>query len=411
MKRRTEDRLPPDINFLNNLLVPADSKIILLVLDGLGGLPVIPGGPTELEAAETPHLDALANEGLCGLHEPAGPGITVGSGPAHLAVFGFDPRHYQIGRGVLSALGTGFNLQNGDVAARGNLCTVDDSGCVMDRRAGRIESTKGRELCEVLNEIKIPDFEVFVKPIKEYRFTLVLRGKNLSPRIADTDPQATGTEPREVNATSKEAGNTADLVRQFLEQARDKLAEHHPANMVLLRGFSSRPAWPTFSKAFGLRGAALADYPLYRGVARLLGMTALDCGNSMESKTNLMKESWDEYDFFYIHVKGTDSAGEDGDAKAKQTLISQADPHIPALREMEPDVLIVTGDHSTPAAVKSHSSHPVPTVLWANHVRPDTVATFGERDCIAGGLGPRFAVTDLMPLALAHAGRLRKFGA
>jgi 2,3-bisphosphoglycerate-independent phosphoglycerate mutase len=382
-----------------------------MVLDGLGGLPVKPGGATELEAANTPNFDTLASEGICGLHEPAGAGITVGSGLAHLAVFGFNPRQYEIGRGVLSALGIGFDLQEGDVAARGNFCTVDDAGCVTDRRAGRIESEKGRALCTLLNEIKIPGVELFVKPVKEYRFALVLRGQDLSSHIAETDPQKTGKEPLAPEATSEEAGKTADLVQQFLEQARRKLAKHHPANMVLLRGFSSHPAWPTFREAFGLRGAALADYPMYRGVARLLGMDAPDCEHPLESKIDVMKQRWEEFDFFYIHVKHTDSAGEDGNAERKQKLMAQADQQLPALRELGPDVLIVTDDHSTPATMKSHSWHPVPTVLWAKNVRPDAVASFGERACIAGGLDPRFTATDLMPLALAHAGRLIKYGA
>lgn len=243
-----------ELKFLRDLLAPADSKIILMVLDGLGGLPTEPGGSTALEAADTPNLDALASEGICGLHEPAGPGITLGSGPAHLALFGFDPRQYQIGRGVLSALGIGFDLRDGDVAARGNFCTVDDDGQVTDRRAGRIGSEKGRELCAILNEIEIPGIEVFVEPVKEYRFVLVLRGEDLSAHIADTDPQQTGKEPREAEATSGKAKDTASLVQQFLDQARERMADHHPANMVLLRGFSSRPDWPSFREVFGLSG-------------------------------------------------------------------------------------------------------------------------------------------------------------
>ena len=400
-----------ELKFLRDQLAPADSKIVLMVLDGLGGLSAEPGGSTPLEAADTPNLDALAKEGICGLHEPAGPGITPGSGPAHLALFGYDPRQYQVGRGVLSALGIGLDLQDGDVAARGNFCTVDDDGKVTDRRAGRIGSEKGRELCAILNEIAIPGIEVFVEPVKEYRFVLVLRGEDLSAHIADTDPQQTGKKPREVEATSGKAEDTASLVQQFLDQAREKLADHHPANMVLLRGFSSQPDWPSFREVFGLRGTALADYPMYRGVARLLDMNAPDCGHPLENKIKVVGESWEDFDFFYLHVKRTDSVGEDGDAATKRNLIEQADQQLPALRELGADVLIVTGDHSTPAAMESHSWHPVPTVLWAKNARLDSVTTFGEKACIAGGLGPRFAATDLMPLALAHAERLKKFGA
>ncbi len=398
-------------DFISRLLVPAKTRIILLVIDGLGGLPVTPGGQTELEAAITPNLDMLAAEGLCGLHEPVGTGITPGSGPSHLALFGYDPRRYQVGRGVLSALGSGFNLQDSDVAARGNFCTVDDSGSITDRRAGRIDTRTNRELCSVLREIELPGIELFIEPVKEYRFLFVLRGAELSAQITDSDPQQTGRKPHEPDPLVSEAENTAQRVRRFLDQARQKLTPHHPANMVLLRGFSSRPSWPTFSEIFGLRAAALAGYPMYRGVAQLLGMSILNCEDSLESKISMLKAHWEKFDFFYVHYKPADSAGEDGDAEKKQHCIEELDRCIPALRELRPEVLIVTGDHSTPAVMKSHSWHPVPTILWADNCRPDGIKLFGERACLAGGLGPRFAATDLIPLALAHAGRLKKFGA
>lgn len=400
-----------DFDLISSLLVPANTKIIMLVIDGLGGLPVTAGGPTELEAANTPNLDMLATEGMCGLHEPVGTGITPGSGPSHLALFGYDPRQYQVGRGVLSALGSGFNLQDGDVAARGNFCTVDDSGFITDRRAGRIDTSTNRKLCAILREIELPGVELFIEPVKEYRFLLVLRGSELSAEIADSDPQQTGHKPREPDPLVPDAEHTAQRVQHFLEQAREKLATHEPANMVLLRGFSSRPSWPSFNEVFGLKAAAVAGYPLYRGVAQLLGMDILDCEDTFDSKMAVLKEQWEKFDFFYVHYKPTDSAGEDGDAEKKQRCIEEVDQIIPALRELQPEVLIVTGDHSSPALMKSHSWHPVPTVLWGDNCRPDEVTLFGERACVAGGLGPRFAATDLIPLALAHAGRLQKFGA
>jgi len=403
--------MTPDFDFISPLLVAANTRVVLLVIDGLGGLPVTAGGQTELEAANTPNLDMLAAEGLCGLHEPIGTGITPGSGPSHLALFGYDPLRYQVGRGVLSALGSGFNLQDNDVAARGNFCTLDDSGLITDRRAGRIDTNTNRELCSKLREIEVPGVELFVEPVEEYRFLFVLRGAELSASVTDSDPQQTGKEPREPDPLTAEAEHTAQLVRDFLEQAREKLASHDPANMVLLRGFSSRPSWPIFSEVFGLQPAALAGYPMYRGVAQLLGMTVLSCDDSLESKIATLKAHWEKFDFFYIHYKPTDSAGEDGDAEKKQRCIEAVDRSIPALRDLQPDVLIVTGDHSTPAVMKSHSWHPVPAILWAANCRPDEVKRFGERACLGGGLGPRFAATDLMPLALAHAGRLQKFGA
>ncbi|MFO7765604.1 MAG: 2,3-bisphosphoglycerate-independent phosphoglycerate mutase [Pelovirga sp.] len=403
--------MTPDFDFISPLLVPAKTRIIMLVIDGLGGLPVTAGGQTELEAASSPNLDMLAAEGIGGLHQPVGTGITPGSGPSHLALFGYDPRQYQVGRGVLSALGGGFNLQDGDVAARGNFCTMDDSGLITDRRAGRIDTSTNRKLCEILREIELPGVELFIEPVKEYRFLLVLRGSELSAKIADSDPQQTGHKPREPDPLIPDAEHTAQLVQHFLEQAHEKLATHEPANMVLLRGFSSRPAWPSFNEVFGLKAAAVAGYPLYRGVAQLLGMEILDCEDTLDSKMAALKEQWEQFDFFYVHYKPTDSAGEDGDAEKKQRCVEEMDQIIPALRELQPEVLIVTGDHSSPAPMKAHSWHPVPTVLWGDNCRPDEVTLFGERACVGGGLGPRFAATDLIPLALAHAGRLQKFGA
>lgn len=403
--------IPPEMNFIKELIAPADTRIVMLVLDGLGGLPVEPGGPTELEAAETPNLDALATEGLCGLHEPVGPGITPGSGPAHLALFGYDPKHFRVGRGVLSAMGVGLEPRDTDVAARGNFCTVDKDGRVTDRRAGRLDTAKNRELCALLREITIPDVEFIIEPVMDYRFLLVLRGEKLAPDVNDTDPQQTGATPLIPEAKTPKAEKTAQLVRAFIKEARAKLENHHPANMVLLRGFSSRPSWPLFQDVFGLRAAALAHYPTYRGVARLLGMQVLDCEESLDEKIGVMQSHWKEFDFFYLHVKGTDSAGEDGNAEKKQALIANVDRHLPEIRKLQPDVLIVTGDHSTPAVMKSHSWHPVPSILWANTCRPDSVTKFGERSHITGGLGLHIPSTDLIPLALAHARRLRKFGA
>ncbi len=401
-----------DLNFMSNLGQPNESKIVLLVMDGLGGLPLVPGGQTELEAAHTPNLDALAARSICGLHQPIAAGITPGSGPAHLALFGYDPLKYQVGRGVLSALGVDFDLQPGDVAARGNFATLDDEGRVADRRAGRISSQKNQELCELLRqEIDLPGVQFFVQTVKEYRFLLVLRGEGLSGELDDTDPQEVGEEPLRPQHQSPEAEGTARLVAQFVEQARQVLADHHPANMVLLRGFSRRPDWPSFEKSFGLRAAAIAGYPMYRGVSKLVGMGVLDAPDDVEKEFQLLAQRWDEFDFFFVHVKQIDSAGEDGDFERKVALIEETDQLIPRLLDLGPDALIVTGDHSTPALLKYHSWHPVPTLLWSPHCRPDGVEQFGERACLVGGLGPRLPATDLMPLALAHALRLEKFGA
>lgn len=401
-----------ELDFIRQLMNPnKKTKIVLLVLDGVGGLPMDNDGPTELEAANTPHLDRLAAQSICGLHEPIGAGITPGSGPGHLALFGYDPRKYQIGRGVLSALGIGFDLKKTDVAARGNFCTLDAAGNVVDRRAGRIPTEKNKELLERLRQIELPDAEVFLKAVKDYRMLLVLRGKNLGADLADTDPQETGVPPLEPQARSPQAEETARLVEEFLCRTREILADETPANMLLLRGFAKLPDWPTLPQVYGLKSAAIASYPMYRGVARLVGMESLDSDGTLEGEFDILEEYWDDFDYFFVHVKPIDSAGEDGDFERKVRHIEEADAHIPRVLDLKPDVLVVTGDHSTPSKMKYHSWHPVPTLLQSTYCRPDNVKAFGERACINGGLGPRIPVTDLMPLAMAHAERLEKFGA
>ncbi|MEJ2596793.1 MAG: 2,3-bisphosphoglycerate-independent phosphoglycerate mutase [Anaerolineales bacterium] len=400
-----------DFTTIQNLLEPAETRIVLLVMDGLGGLPLEPNGFTELEQAHTPNLDRLAAEGICGLHQPVLPGVTPGSGPAHLALFGYDPVKYQVGRGVLSALGVDFDLKANDVAARGNFCTLDDEGRVTDRRAGRIPTEKNKELCELLREIELPDVEVFIETVKEYRLLLVLRGKGLSGELADTDPQEVGEKPLKPRPMSAEAKRTAGLVEKFLEQTRQKLADHHPANMILLRGFSKPPDWPLFGDVFGLRSAAIAAYPMYRGVAKLVGMHVLETGTEFADEFSTLEDRWGDYDFFFVHMKPIDSAGEDGDFDRKVRLIEDVDRLIPRLLKLEPDVVLVTGDHSTPSLLRYHSWHPVPVLIWSKYCRSDAVKSFGERACMSGGLGPRIPAVDLMPLALANALRLKKFGA
>ena len=401
-----------DISLIQKLVKPADTKIVLLIMDGIGGLPNENDNCTELESAYTPNLDALAKESICGLQIPISAGMTPGSGPGHLGVFGYDPLTYQVGRGVLAANGIGFDLQDGDIAARGNFCTVDEHGTVTDRRAGRISTEINQKLCTLLQEqINIPNVEVFIKTVKEHRFLLVLRGKNLSGQIKDTDPQEIGKKPFDPVVTDPSAEYTANLISQFIHQTQNILRDQHPANMVLLRGFSEKPCWPQMPECFGLKAAAIAAYPMYRGVAKLIGMDVLETGDQIVDEFNTIKKHWDEYDFFYVHIKKTDSYGEDGDFDKKRSIIEEVDTYIPFLKNLHPDVIVITGDHSTPAKLKAHSWHPVPVMLWSADCRKDGVETFGERACITGGLGPRLPAVDLMPLALANAKRLEKFGA
>ncbi len=404
-----------EFELIKSLQIPAKTKIVQLVMDGLGGLPRELDGKTELEAAPTPNLDALAARSQLGLAVPVRPGITPGSGPAHLALFGYDPLTYDIGRGVLEALGIGFDLQPEDVAARGNFCSVDDKGLITDRRAGRIPTEVNRKLVALLRDIRLPGVQTFVETVKEYRFVLVLRptaGQRLHAHIADTDPQRLGVPPLPARALDKASEPTAALLNEWLTAARTILKAHPPANSLNLRGVAQDPGLPKFPTIYGLRAAAIATYPMYRGVARLVGMDVLPvAGETVEDEVETLRTYWSEYDYFFFHVKKTDSAGEDGDFEGKAAVIAHVDEVVlPAILALDPDVLIVTGDHSTPSALKSHSWHPVPTLLWSRYCLPDGVAGFGERACGRGSLGV-FPASEELPLALGHALRLTKYGA
>ncbi len=401
------------IEQIEELAQPSSSRIILLVIDGLGGLPRPETGKTELETARTPNLDLLAKEGICGLIDPVSTGVTPGSGPGHLALFGYDPLRFTIGRGILEALGVDFPLHDGDVAARGNFCTIDESGIVTDRRAGRISTEKCAELCQRMVGIKIKGAEILVSPVKEHRCVVVFRRENLCPALSDSDPQKIGLAPRSVEALSPEAEETAQLANEFLSEAGNILKSEHPANMVLLRGFSQHPHLPPMSEIYKLNPAAIATYPMYRGLARLAGMEILESGPSLSDELDTLSLHYHgtvPYDFFFIHVKATDSAGEDGDFNRKVSVIEEVDSHIPRLMELSPDVVMVTGDHSTPAMLKAHSWHPVPFLLRSQWCRPDSVTDFSESSCARGSMG-RFPGVDIMPLAMANALKLSKFGA
>ena len=387
-----------------------DSKIVLLVSDGLGGLPQEPGGKTELETANTPNLDELARKGTLGRSIPVLPGITPGSGPGHLGLFGYDPLQFNIGRGVLEALGIDFELGPDDVAIRGNFCSLDDQGNITDRRAGRIASEIGAALCEKLDKIEIPGVEVFVRHVKEYRLVIVLRAKGLGGDINDTDPQKTGVPPLEPVGQNEASQKTAELCKEFLSQAAVILKDDHPANLLTMRGIAKMPEIPTFEEVYGTRAAAIAVYPMYRGLARLVSMDVQDAGQTLESQMDCLEKIWDDYDFFFVHYKYTDSTGEDGNFAAKVAKTEEVDSCIPRINALKPDVLIVTGDHSTPSKMKAHSWHPVPVLLSAENARFDACQSFGESECIQGGLG-QFKAKYLMWLAMAHAGRMEKYGA
>jgi len=404
-----------DVSLAHSLAFHGDGggTIIMLVMDGLGGLPHPDTGLTELESAATPHLDALAARSSLGMLAPVGNGITPGSGPGHLALFGYDPVESMIGRGVLSALGVGFELHQGDVAARLNLATLDHDGIVTDRRAGRPSDEDGRRVIETVRKnLRMPEgVEVTLIHEKEHRAVLVLRGEGLGAGITDTDPQRTDLPPVPATATAAAPASerTAGIVQDILDQVRDILSDEPRVNSFLARGFAEFAPYPTFEKRYGLRAVAVAKYPMYRGVASLVGMTVDGVPDSNEGTIEVLERHFGSYDFYFVHFKDTDSRAHDGDFEGKVAAIEEVDALLPRITELGADVLIVTGDHSTPALYGEHSWHHVPTLIASRWTRP-SADVFGESSCRGGDLGV-VPGKDLMSLALAHAARLDKYGA
>jgi 2,3-bisphosphoglycerate-independent phosphoglycerate mutase len=391
------------------LTVSTPSKIILLVLDGLGGLPV--EGKTSLEKARTPHLDGLAQKGVCGLSDPVFRGITPGSGPAHLALFGYDPLRYQLGRGILEALGSGVEVGKNDLVARGNYATLKD-GLIIDRRAGRIPTSENEKLCARVNSSLKPNpgLSISLYPGKEHRFVAKFSGEGLSDALSDADPQKDHKPRAYTQPLSPEAQRTAEIVNAFLDEVTAILSDLAVANTVLLRGFSKHPALPTMAELYKLNPAAIANYPMYKGFAKLAGMEVMNVGSQTHELFDALETHYSAFDFFYVHFKKTDAAGEDGNYEAKVKAIEEIDPFVPRLRALDPDVLVVTADHSTPCLLKAHSWHPNPFLLVSKSAFPDDVPQFSERACSHGYLG-RFPSLSAMPLMLAHAGKLKKYGA
>jgi len=396
---------------LKSITSKTDSKIVLMIIDGLGGTRNDHFPLTELEKAKTPNMDKLAKKSVCGRVFPVSYGITPGSGPGHLASFGYDPFCYDIGRGVLEALGLGLKFHPDDVAARGNFATVKNN-LLTDRRAGRIPTEKCRELCELLQSKinKIDGIEVKIFPGLDHRFVLILKGSNLSSEIPDTDPQHLGVSPLKAVALNDKAEFTAKVLERTISRMNEILKNEPKANTVLFRGFSKLPVIPTFQELYKLTPAAIATYPLYRGVASLAGMEILKTGDTIESEFRTFQEQYLNYDFFFIHIKKTDSYGEDGNYEGKVKIIEEVDSNIPLLNQMNPDVIVITGDHSTPSQLKSHSWHPVPIIIFAKNCGFDAVQEFNEKSCSEGELGI-FPSQYIMEIALANAGKLDKYGA
>ena len=398
-----------DVEELRDCYTKTPSKMVLLVADGLGGLAHPETGKSELETAHTPNLDALAQKSACGLTTPVLPGVAPGSGPGHLALFGYDPLKHQIGRGALEALGIEVELASGDVAARGNFCTVDGEGLLTDRRAGRIPTELSAPICDRLDRIEIPGVQVAVFSVQDYRFVLRLRGEGLSELVTETDPQVTGAKALEVMALKPEAQKTVDIVNEFVKQAAHLMSEEDRANMLLLRGFAQMPSLPPMGEVYRLDPAAIAAYPMYRGLATVAGMSVIPTGKTFADEVDTLRANWDKHDFFFIHYKPADAAGEDGDFDAKVRCLEELDPFITQILELEPDVLMVAGDHATPAVMAAHSWHPVPFMLHSKLTLGQGIPTFDEKACALGAIGS-VPATSVMVLGLSHAGKMTKFG-
>ncbi|ONN26751.1 phosphoglycerate mutase [Thermosipho affectus] len=395
---------------IGDLITPNNSKIILLVMDGIGD---IPGdkGLTPLQEANTPNLDSLAQKSDLGQTIPVLPGITPGSGPGHLGIFGYDPLKYQIGRGILEALGIDVEVGEKDLVARGNFATLDDD-IIVDRRAGRPSSEESAKIVEILNEnIKqIEDVEVRFYPGKEHRFVVKLTGEGLHDKLEDADPQKEGKPIKYTKALDEASKKSEKIINMLIDKIKEVLKDQPKMNFALLRGFSKYPNLPQFGEVYKLKPAAVAVYPMYKGLAKLVGMEILKAGQTIEDEFNTVKETWEKYDFFYVHIKKTDSYGEDGNFDSKVKVIEEVDKNLPILLDLNPDVLVVIGDHSTPCAMKGHSFHPVPLMVYSKFTRKGLSKLYNEFECARGTLGTIYAV-DVMPLALGYAGRLEKYGA
>lgn len=402
-------------DLFREISVRRNTKILLVVLDGLGDIPST-DGKTALELASKPNLDALAHVSELGAVHPIYPGITPGSGPSHLALFGYDPLKYQIGRGVLEALGLGIELTKNDIAIRGNFCTVrEENGrlIVVDRRAGRIPTEETKDLCKFLNENigKVEDVDVLFVPGIEHRFAIRLRGEGLEEGVEETDPQKENLPIREPVPLNEKAKKLSKILKKLLEEVYRLIKNRERANYILLRGISKIPDIPNMEELFKLNPCAIAVYPMYRGLSKLVGMKVIEVeGDSIEDEVKTLKKVWNDFDFFYLHIKKTDSYGEDGNISGKIKVIEEFDKFIPDLLQLNPDVFVITCDHSTPVTIKGHSWHLCPVLLKSPYVFPSGVDSFSERNCLKGTLKINYSV-ELMGLMLAHAGRLMKFGA
>jgi len=400
----------------SELTLKTKAKLVLVVLDGLGDIATKEQSYlTPLEAAATPNLNAIVKDSAQGRMIPVAPGITPGSGPGHLGLFGYDPLEFQVGRGVIEALGLGLELKPGDVCARANFATLDKRGIVTDRRAGRIPTETCEKLVALLSAKikKIGDTQVIIKAGKEHRFVVVFRGPGLEGPLTDADPNREGFQiptvrPRDENNAGQK--KMAALVADFYSVALSALAKEKPANGFLMRGIAHQPHIPLFEERYLLKPACLAVYPMYKGLAQLVGMKKIEGPQTIAEQFERYLQEHENYDFFFIHYKYTDKAGEDGNFAAKKKAIEDFDAALPILLKKKPDVLAVTGDHSTPCALHGHSWHPQPVLLHSACSGSDKLERFTETGANLGSLGV-FEAKFLIRLMQANAKMFDKFGA
>ena len=398
---------------LPEIIQKNDKKILLLVIDGIGGLPNPETGKTELETANIPNLDYFAKIGSCGLLTPVLPGITPGSGPGHIALFGYDPIEIQIGRGILECLGIGLEVKKGEIAIRGNFATIDENRIVIDRRAGRIPTEENERIVNLISEnIKeIKGVKIKIKTVKEHRCAIILSGQNLSPEVSENDPGKEELPLKNIEPLSEEGKFTAEILNEFEEKVISLLKNlNSKAKCLLLRGFSTYPDIQTFENRYKLKACCIATYPMYKGISKLVGMDVIECGEKIEDEIETLKNVYNDYDFFFLHIKKTDSLGEDGNFEGKVKILEEIDRKIEPIKNMKFEAMAITGDHSTPSVLKSHSWHPVPVVVVSPNTLPDEVERFTERECSKGILGNIYS-KNLIYILLACSLKLAKFGA
>lgn len=407
-------------------------RVLLIVIDGLGDRPHSSlKWLTPLQAAEIPNMDLMAAKGILGMQYPIAPGVPPGSDSGHLSLFGYDLRREYPGRGVFEALSEGVECRG--VTFRANFSTVEEEGgklIVVDRRAGRIEEEDASSLASELGELSLLNGEVkarFVHTL-EHRGFLLLEGEGLSSSVTDVDPHEEGYYVLEPKPIEEGATKTAEALKEFLEVSYRILKDHEinrrriaegkrPANFILLRGASSSAKLEPFSERWGFKPAAVAAGPMYKGIAKALGFdvfhpqgaTGLPDSN-FSAKISKALDLLEEFDFVYVHMKGTDVASHNKDPLLKVRVLERIDDSVEPLTDPSEDLLVViTGDHATPCSIGKHSGDPVPVLFYGKGLPRDDSSNFHELDAQVGGAG-WFTGADMMQLILNYSDRALEYG-